>query len=114
MFRILIHWVLAALLLMALMRLVPGFFEQSLNASMLVAVAIALANAIMGFVLKQTSFPLAIVLFLMLICAANVAMIMFASEEVDGFYVYNLSPALWTAGALTVLALVMRLFMKGE
>lgn len=114
MFRLLIQWVLSTIALMILMRAVPGFFAENLYASLLVAVGIGLANALLGFALRQMSFPLAIVLFAIVAFAANVGLIVLTSDYVDGFYVYSLDPAFWAAGVLTALIIVLRFVMKSE
>lgn len=114
MFRLVVQWILSVIVMMVLIRAVPGFFAQDLYASLLVAVGIGLANAVLGFALKQMSFPLAIVLFAAFAYCANVALIILCSSYVDGFYVYSLEPALWAAGALTALIVILRFVMTSE
>ncbi|MGB6974951.1 MAG: phage holin family protein [Terracidiphilus sp.] len=114
MFRLVIQWVLSTVTFMILMRAVPGFFVQSLSASLLVAIGIGFANALMGFALNQMSFPLAIILVAILAFAADVGLIVLVSSYVDGFYVYNVDPALWASGVLTALMVVLRFTMKAE
>ena len=114
MFRLVIQWVLSTIVLMILIRVVPGFFAENLYAAILVAVGIGFANAILGIALKQMSFPLAIVLCAVFAFGANVGLLVLCSSYVDGFYVYNLDPALWASGALTALIVILRFAMKNE
>lgn len=114
MFRLVVQWVLSVIVMMILIRAVPGFFAQDLYASLFVAAGIGFANAALGFALWQMKFPLAIVLFAAFAYGANVALIIMCSSYVDGFYVYSLEPALWAAGALTALIVILRFVMKPE
>ncbi|HEU5349965.1 MAG TPA: phage holin family protein [Terracidiphilus sp.] len=114
MFRFVIQWVLSTIVLMILIRTVPGFFSDGLYAGLLVSVGLGCANAVFGFTLRQVNFPLAIVLFALCIYGANVGLLVLCSRHVDGFYVYNIDPALWAAGALTVLVVILRFTMKSD
>jgi putative membrane protein len=110
MFRMLVHWVLSAISLMLVSRIVPGFFVTGLQSAMIAAVVIGLLNATLGFVLKVITFPIAIVTFGIFLIFINAAMILLASHIVGGFYVYGWHPAFWGAVVLSVLSLVIRAF----
>ncbi|HUX45866.1 MAG TPA: phage holin family protein [Terracidiphilus sp.] len=114
MFRILIQWLLSTIAMMIMMRAVPGFFAEGTYSPLLVGVGIGLANALLGYTFKMITFPLSLVLFSLFVVAANVGMIEFASHYVDGFYIYNIDPALWAGGVLTGLSIFLRAFMKAE
>jgi putative membrane protein len=112
MFRMLIHWVLSAIALMLVSRIVPGFFITGLQSAMIAAVVIGFLNATLGFMLKVITFPLAILTFGVFLIFINAAMILLASRIVGGFYVYGWAPAFWGAAALAVLGMVIRFFSK--
>lgn len=112
MFRMLIHWVLAAVSLMLVARIVPGFFVTGLQSAMIAAVVIGLLNATLGFFLKVITFPLAILTFGVFLLFINAGMILLASRMVGGFYVYGWTPAFWGAAVLAVLSMIIRVFSK--
>jgi putative membrane protein len=112
MFRMLVHWVLSAISLMLVSRIVPGFFVTGIQSAMIAAVVIGLLNATLGFVLKVITFPLAILTFGIFLIFINAAMILLASRMVGGFYVYGWAPAFWGAAVLAVLSMIIRIFSK--
>jgi putative membrane protein len=112
MFRFIIHWLLGAIALMAVSRIVQGFYINSESSAMLVAVVIGFLNAILGFLLKLITFPLAFLTFGLFLLAINTAMILLASHIVVGFYVSGWVPALWGAAALSILGLFIRFLAK--
>jgi putative membrane protein len=112
MFRMLVHWLLSAVCLMLVSRIVPGFFVTGLQSAMLAAVVIGFLNATLGFMLKVITFPLAILTFGIFLLFINAAMILLASRIVGGFYVYGWTPAFWGAAVLSVLSLIVRAFSK--
>jgi putative membrane protein len=112
MFRMLVHWVLSAVSLMLVSRIVPGFFITGLQSAMIAAVVIGFLNATLGFMLKVITFPLAILTFGVFLLFINAAMILLASRIVGGFYVYGWTPAFWGAAVLAVLSLIVRAFSK--
>ena len=102
MFRLLIHWVLSAIALLLVSRIVPGFFVTGIQSALVAALVIGFLNATLGFLLKLITFPLAI----------HAAMILFASHLVGGFTVYGWGPAFWGAAVLAILGLIIRAFAK--
>ncbi len=112
MFRLLIHWLLSAIALLLVARIVPGFFVTGLQAALVAAVVIGFLNATLGFLLKLITFPLAILTFGVFLLVINAAMILFASHLVGGFTVYGWVPAFWGAAVLSILGLIIRAFAK--
>jgi putative membrane protein len=112
MFRMLIHWLLTAVALMLISRVVPGFFVTGLNAALVAAIVIGFLNATLGFMLKAITFPLAILTFGLVLLVINAAMILLASRMVSGFYVYGWRPAIIGAAALSIIGLFIRAFSK--
>ncbi len=113
MFRMIIHWLLSAVAIMIVSRLVPGFFVTGMESALIAAVVIGFLNATLGFLLKMITFPLAVVTFGLFLLVVNAGMILLASKMVPGFYVYDWHSALWGAGVLAVLGLIIR-FMSQE
>lgn len=112
MFRLLIQWLLSAVALMIVSRLVPGFYVEALGPALIAAVVIGFLNATLGFALKVITFPLAIVTFGLFLLVINAAMIMVASRLVVGFDVEGWTPAFWGSVVLSLLSMVIRAFAK--
>ena len=114
MFRLLIHWLLCAIALLIVARLVPGFYVNDMQTAMIAAAVIGLLNATLGFFMKVITFPLAIVTFGLFLVFINAAMIMLAAKMVNGFQVYGWTPAIWGAIVLAILGMLIRFIMKDE
>ncbi|MGO9437829.1 MAG: phage holin family protein [Terracidiphilus sp.] len=112
MFRLLIHWLLSAIALLLVSRIVPGFFVTGMSAALMAALVIGFLNATLGFLLKLITFPIAIITFGIFLLVINAAMILLASNLVGGFYVYGWKPAFWGAAVLSLLSLIIRAFAK--
>lgn len=112
MFRMLVHWLLSAVALMLVSRIVPGFFVTGLQAALIASLVIGLLNATLGFMLKAITFPLVILTFGIFLLVINAAMILLASHFVNGFYVYGWRPAVIGAAALAIIGLFIRAFSK--
>jgi putative membrane protein len=114
MFRLLIHWLLSAIALMLVARIVPGFMINDLMTAMLAAVVIGLLNATLGAALKLITFPIAIVTFGLFIFVINGAMILLASKMIPGFSIFGWGPAIWGGVVLSALSLVIRLLFSKD
>lgn len=112
MFRLLIHWILSAVALLIVARVVPGFYVLTVGTAMIAAVVIGFLNATLGFVLKVITFPLVIITFGLFLLVINAAMILVAGRFVDGFDVHGWVPALWGAAVLSALNIIIRFAMK--
>ena len=112
MFRLIIHWVLSAVALMFVSRVVPGFFVNGTEPAFMAALVIGFLNATLGFLLKAITFPLTIITFGVFLLVINAAMIMMASHLVSGFYVYGWKPAFWAAVVLAVISMLIKVFSK--
>lgn len=60
MMKMLLHWVLSALAIWMVSRLVPGFEITGIGAALIAAVFIGFINATLGLFLKVITFPLTI------------------------------------------------------
>jgi len=54
--RLILHWILSAVALMIVARLVPGFYVRSFGAALIAALVIGLVNATLGLFLKVLTF----------------------------------------------------------
>lgn len=113
MFRMIIQWLLSAITLLMVTRVVPGFYiNGGMRAALIAALVIGILNATLGAVLKVITFPLAIVSFGIFLLVINAAMILLASDLVGGFYVAGWTPAFWGAVILSSLSLLIRFLAK--
>ena len=94
---LLLQWILTAIALLIVSRIVPGFQVAGLVPALIAALVIGLLNATLGFVLKIITFPLSILTLGIFLLVINGIMIMLASALVPGFFVRGFTPAFWGA-----------------
>jgi len=112
MLGLLLHWILSAIALLVVSRIVPGFHVQGLGPALIASLVIGLLNATVGFVLKIVTLPLAIVTLGLFLLVINALMILFASGIVHGFHVTGFMPAFIGAIVLALLGMVIRALTK--
>ncbi|MGH9344024.1 MAG: phage holin family protein [Bryobacteraceae bacterium] len=112
MFGLLIQWLLCAVALLIVSRLVPGFHVRSLGPAMIASLVIGFLNATVGFVLKVITFPLSILTLGIFLLVINGLMILLASSIVKGFNVRGFVPAFWGAVVLALLGVLIRAVTK--
>jgi len=112
MVRMVLHWVLNALALIIVSRLVHGFVVSGLGAAMVAVIVIGLLNATLGLLLKLITLPLGILTFGIFFLFVNAFMLRFASGLVPGFRVETFSAAFWGALVLSLLHLVFGFLFK--
>ena len=105
MLKMLIHWVLSAVVLLLVSRFVPGFMVHGLQAALIAALVIGLLNATVGLLLKIITFPITILTLGLFLLVINAFMILIAARFVPGFHVTGWIPALWGAVALALLGM---------
>jgi putative membrane protein len=110
MLRMLLHWLLNAVLLMVVAHLVQGFVITSWVSAMIAVIVIGLLNATFGLLLKIITLPLGILTFGIFFLVINAVMLKFASHLVPGFQVQTFGAAFMGALALAVLHLLFSLF----
>jgi putative membrane protein len=110
--RLILHWILSAIALIVVSRLVPGFHVHGLVPALIAAVVIGLLNATVGLVVKIITFPLTILTLGLFLLVVNAVMILLASAVVPGFHVYGLIPAFWGAVILALLGMLIRAIVK--
>jgi putative membrane protein len=112
--RILLHWLLSALVLLGIAHYVPGFQVRSFLVALIAAVVIGLVNGTIGLILKVVTFPLSIVTFGIFLLVINALMLKLAAAVVPGFNIYGFMPAFWAALLLALLNMIIRWFVKEE
>jgi len=112
MFALLIQWLLYAIALMLVSRIVPGFVVEGLWPAMIASLVIGFLNATVGFFLKIITFPLSILTLGIFLLVINGLMILLASSIVRGFHVRGFGAAFWGAVVLALLGMVIRALTK--
>lgn len=112
--RMLIHWVLTAVAIWIVSRLVPGFSVSGPVAALIAAVVIGFVNATLGLFLKIVTFPLSIVTLGLFWLIINAAMIKLASAIVPGFRVDTFGAAFWGAIVLSLVNMALKWLVLPE
>lgn len=108
MIHLLVRWIISAVLLLAVSRLVPGFEVDGLRSALIAAVVIGLVNATLGIFLKIVTFPLTLLSLGLFLLVINALMLLFVSHLVRGFVVRGFAPAFWGALLLSILGMITR------
>lgn len=109
---LLFQWLLYAIALMVVSKIVPGFQVAGLWPALIASLVIGLLNATLGFLLKIITFPVSIITFGIFLLVINGLMILLASSIVRGFNVRGFGPAFWGAVVLALLGMVIRAVVK--
>lgn len=112
MLGLLLHWILCAIALLVVSRIVPGFHVQGLEPALIASLVIGLLNATVGLFLKIITFPLTILTLGLFLLVINGLMIMVASSLVHGFYVRGFLPAFIGAIVLSLLGMLIKAMTK--
>jgi putative membrane protein len=110
--RLILHWILSAIALIVVSRLVPGFHVHGLLPALIAAVVIGLLNATVGLFIKIVTLPLSILTLGIFLLVVNGLMILVASAVVPGFHVYGFVPAFWGALILALLGMLIRAILR--
>jgi putative membrane protein len=104
----LLHWILSALAIWIVSRLVPGFSVSGPTAALIAAVFIGFINATLGLFLKIITFPLTLLTLGIFWFIVNAMMIELAAALVPGFYVANFLVAFWGGIVLSVVNMLLK------
>jgi putative membrane protein len=106
--RMLLNWVLSALAVWIVSRVVPGIYVSGPIAALIAALAIGFINATIGVVLKILTFPLTLVTLGLFWWVINALMLKFASALVPGFQVRGFFAALVGAIVLSLVNMMLK------
>jgi putative membrane protein len=108
MFYWLVRWLISAILLLVVSRVVPGFVVSDFRSALVASLLIGLVNATLGLFLKIVTFPLSVITFGIFLLVINALMLLFVSGLVRGFEVHGFAPAFWGALLLAILGMLTR------
>lgn len=106
--RLLLNWVLSALAVWIVSRVVPGIYVQGPVAALIAALAIGFINATIGLVLKIITFPLTLLTLGLFWLVINALMLELASALVPGFQVRGFFAAFVGAIVLSLVNLLLK------
>jgi putative membrane protein len=107
--RLLLNWLLSAISLLIVSRLVPGFYVHGFTAALIAALVIGLVNATLGLLLKLITLPLTFLTLGLFWWVINALMLLFASSLLaPDFMVRGFWPAFWGAIVLSLINMVLK------
>jgi putative membrane protein len=112
MVRLLVHWVLSALAILAVAHYVQGFYVEDFLVALVAAVVIGLINGTLGFFVKIITFPLTIFTLGIFVLIVNAVMLKVAAALLPGFRIDGFLPAFWGALLLAILNMIIRALTK--
>lgn len=113
MIRLLLNWILSALALLIVSRLVPGFHVDTFGTALAAALVFGLLNVTLGLILKLVTLPVTILTFGLFLLVINGFVLELASGFVPGFHIRSFGAAFIGAAVLAVIQLLFR-FLLGE
>ena len=114
MVKLLVHWLLSAVCLLIVARVVPGIFITGLGTALIAAVVVGFVNGTLGALLKLITFPLSVLTFGIFWLVINALMLKLAAVFVPGFEVRGFLPAFWGGVILSFLNVIVRHFLRRE
>ena len=106
--HILLNWLLGALALWIVARIVPGIQLNGFGSALVATVIIGVVNAVLGPVLKFLSFPFIFLTLGLFLLVINAALLGLAALFTPGFRVRGFIPALIGSLALTIVSWFLR------
>ena len=106
--RMLLHWILSAVAVWIVSRLVPGFVVSGPLAALIAALVIGFVNATLGLLLKIITFPLTVLTLGVFWLIINAIVIWLASAFVPGFHILSFASAFWGGLALSILNMLLK------
>jgi putative membrane protein len=106
--RHLINWLLSALAVWVVSRLIPGFHVTSIASALIAALVIGLVNATLGALLKIITLPLTILTLGIFWFVINALMLEVAAHFVPGFGIDTFASAFWGAIVLSLVNMLFR------
>lgn len=111
MLGLLLRWIVGAVTLILISRLVPGIELRNFTTALIAVIVIGLLNATLGLLLKVLTFPLSLLTLGLFLLVINAFVLIVASHVVPGFIVASFGSAFVAA---IILALVHMLMGAGE
>jgi putative membrane protein len=111
MIRLLASWLLSAIALLIVSRVVPGFQVDTLGTALIAALIFGLLNATLGLLLKLVTLPLTILTLGIFLLVVNAFILELASGFVRGFHIHTFGAAFWGAAVLALIQMLFRFLL---
>jgi putative membrane protein len=112
MIRLLASWLLSAVALLIVSRVVPGFQVDTLGTALIAALIFGLLNATLGLLLKLVTLPLTILTLGIFLLVVNAFVLELASGFVRGFHILSFGAAFWGAAVLALVQMLFRFLIR--
>jgi len=112
--RLLLNWVLSALAVWIVSRVVPGIYVSGPFAALIAALVIGFVNATIGVLLKILTFPLTLITLGLFWFVINALMLEFASALVPGFQVRGFLAAFLGAIVLSLVNMLLKWLVQSR
>jgi len=106
--RFVLDWIISALSLLIVARVIPGFQVEGFGTALLAALVLGLVNATLGTVLLFLALPLTILTFGLFHFVVMAFLIWLATGIVPGFHVSGFFPAFFGAIVLALVSMLLR------
>lgn len=106
--RWIVNWILSAVALLIVARVVPGIYVRSFSSALWAALVIGVVNATLGLLAKVVTFPLTMLTLGLFWLVINGVMLLFASQFAPGLRVAGFWAAFWGALVLSLLNGLLR------
>jgi putative membrane protein len=105
--HLLVNWLLSALALWLVARIIPGFYVRDFGVALIATIVIVIVNTLVGWPLHFLTFPLTILTLGLFWLIVNAFLLKLASMLVPGFTVNGFLAAFLGSIMLTVLHFIM-------
>jgi putative membrane protein len=112
MIKLLANWLLSAVALLIVSRLVPGFQVETFGTALIAALVFGLLNVTLGLLLKLVTLPLTILTLGIFLLVINAFLLELASGFVRGFHIRSFGAAFWGAAVLAIVQMLFRFLVN--
>jgi len=109
MLRLLLQWIVNAVALIIVSKVVPGFQVATVGTALIAVIVIGLLNATLGLLLKILTLPLGILTLGLFFLVINAFILKLSSGVVPGFVVLTWGAAIIGAAVLALLHMLFSL-----
>jgi putative membrane protein len=104
----LLNWIISALGLLVVGRLIPGFHVDGFGTALIAALVLGLVNATLGAILMLLTLPLTVLTFGLFHFVVMAFLIWLVTAVVPGFHVSGFFPAFFGAIVLAIVSTLLR------
>ena len=112
--HLLLRWVLNALALMLVTKIIPGVSVDGFYSAMIVALALGILNALVRPILIFLTLPLTILTLGLFTLVINTTIFWFVATIAKGFHVAGFAPAFWAALLLWAISWVTNALLRSD